>query len=237
MADLVIDIGNTALKAAWTDGMTLGRTFRYQGEKMFEFILSLIERNRPETIVLSSVRRFSQQNMTMLSEVCDRIIVVDERIISGQGLPSDMSSDRAASIIAARYLFKGKPCTVFDFGTMMTVDSIDEDGKFTGGRISPGCMTRFKSVHRYSRQLPLLGIPDEYEEKGISVSSSISSGVISGIIFEIEGYICQNPDNIIVFTGGDANFFVKRMKSSIFVVCNLVLMGLALIAVEYKGNE
>lgn len=237
MADLVIDIGNTALKAAWTDGMTLGRTFRYQGEKMFEFILSLIERNRPETIVLSSVRRFSQQNMTMLSEVCDRIIVVDERIISGHGLPSDMSSDRAASIIAARYLFKGKPCTVFDFGTMMTVDSIDEDGKFTGGRISPGCMTRFKSVHRYSRQLPLLGIPDEYEEKGISVSSSISSGVISGIIFEIEGYICQNPDNIIVFTGGDANFFVKRMKSSIFVVCNLVLMGLALIAVEYKGNE
>ena len=41
MANLVIDIGNTALKASWADGMTLGKTFRYQGEKMLDFILSL----------------------------------------------------------------------------------------------------------------------------------------------------------------------------------------------------
>lgn len=40
MANLIIDIGNTALKAAWADGMTLGKTFRYQGEKMLDFILS-----------------------------------------------------------------------------------------------------------------------------------------------------------------------------------------------------
>ena len=37
----VLDIGNTALKAAWADGITLGRTFRYQGERMKKFILSL----------------------------------------------------------------------------------------------------------------------------------------------------------------------------------------------------
>mgnify|MGYP003552785128 CR=1 FL=1 len=70
-----------------------------------------------------------------------------------------------------------------------------------------------------------------------SVSSSISSGVISGIMFEIEGYICKNPQNINVFTGGDANYFAKRMKNSIFVVCNLVLMGLALIALEYDKKD
>ena len=56
-------------------------------------------------------------------------------------------------------------------------------------------------------------------------------------MFEIEGHICHNPENIVVFTGGDANYFVKRMKNCIFVVCNLVLMGLALMAAEKTENE
>ena len=41
MANLIIDIGSTALKASWCDGITLGKTFRYQGEKIMDFILSL----------------------------------------------------------------------------------------------------------------------------------------------------------------------------------------------------
>ena len=56
MANLIIDIGNTALKAAWADGMTLGKTFRYQGERMLDFILSLTEKEKPEILLLSSVR-------------------------------------------------------------------------------------------------------------------------------------------------------------------------------------
>ena len=40
-----------------------------------------------------------------------------------------------------------------------------------------------------------------------------------------------------VFTGGDAIYFAKRMKNSIFVVCNLVLIGLALIATEYDQKD
>ncbi len=53
------------------------------------------------------------------------------------------------------------------------------------------------------------------------------------MIYEIDGYISENPENIVVFTGGDAIYFAKRMKNSIFVVCNLVLIGLALIADKY----
>ena len=67
--------------------------------------------------------------------------------------------------------------------------------------------------------------------------SSIESGVISGIIFELEGYVSRHPEKITVFTGGDAIYFAKRMKNSIFVVSNLVLMGLALIAVEYDKKD
>ena len=80
---------------------------------------------------------------------------------------------------------------------------------------------------------PLLDAPEYVPEIGTDIASSINSGVISGMMFEIDGHISRKPENICVFTGGDAIYFAKRRKNSIFVVCNLVLMGLALIALEY----
>ena len=38
------------------------------------------------------------------------------------GLPAYLSYDRAASVLAARYLFRGMPCTIVDFGTTLSVD-------------------------------------------------------------------------------------------------------------------
>ena len=83
----------------------------------------------------------------------------------------------------------------------------------------------------------LLSAPEEIKDRGMNIAESVHSGVVSGIMFEIDGYMSRNPENITVFTGGDAIYFAKRMKNSIFVVCNLVLMGLALIAVEYDQKD
>ena len=238
MANLLIDIGNTALKAAWADGMTLGKTFRYQGERMLDFILSLTSRTRPDIIVLSSVRNFSEQNVKRLTKECDRMFILDNMFLKERyDIPEYLTPDRAASVVAAGYLFKGRPCTIFDFGTTFTVDFIDEEGNFEGGCISPGCHTRFRSIYRYSKSLPLLDIPEYVQEVGTDIASSINSGVISGLMFEIDGYVSRKPENICVFTGGDAIYFAKRRKNSIFVVCNLVLMGLALIALQYDKKD
>ena len=237
MANLIIDIGNTALKAAWADGMTLGKTFRYQGERMIDFILSLTVKEKPEILILSSVRHFSHQVLKKLENECERLIVADEYLVSFYGLPSWLSPDRMASIIASRYLFKNRNCTIFDFGTVLSVDFLDAEGNFIGGNTSPGCRTRFKALNRYSKSLPLLETPDEISERGTDIASSVSSGVISGMLSEIEGYMSRYSENITVFTGGDAIYFAKRMKNSIFVVCNLVLMGLALMAVEYDKKD
>ena len=234
MANLLIDIGNTALKASWADGMTLGKTFRYQGERMLDFILSLTAKEKPEKIILSSVRYFSEQNVERLRKECSKMIILDSDMLEREyAIPSYLTPDRAASVIASRYLFKNRPCTIFDFGTTFTIDFLDKDGNFEGGCISPGCHTRFRSLYRYSKSLPLLDAPEDVPEAGTDIVSSINSGVISGIMFEIDGYVARKPENICVFTGGDAIYFAKRRKNSIFVVCNLVLMGLALIALQY----
>ena len=237
MANLVIDIGNTALKAAWTEGMTLGKTSRYQGERMMDFILSMLSDQKPEVMVLSSVRKFSDSEISILKNNCVKFVHIDDELAERYNIPSYLSPDRIASLVAARYLFRGKGCTVFDFGAVLTIDFLDKDGNYEGGNISLGCRTRFKALNRYSRNLPLLECTGEFSDKGIDIKSSIYSGIISGIVFEINGYLTQNHENIAVFTGGDAIYFAKRMKNSIFVVCNLVLMGLALIALEYDKKD
>lgn len=236
MANLLVEIGNTALKAACSEGLTLGRTYRYQGEKMFPYIQSLIDREKPDVLVLASSIEISSENERKLGEKCPRLILLDKRrtdVIEVCGLPTYLSPDRAASMIAARYLFKGRRCSVFDFGTTLTIDFLEKDGEYTGGNISPGCRTRFKALNRYSRVLPLVDIPSEAKEIGTSIPSSLEAGVVSGIMFEITGYLSHFPENVVIFTGGDAIYFAKRMKNPIFVICNLVMMGLALIAVEY----
>ena len=233
MANLIIDIGNTALKACWTSGITLGKIFRYQGEGIVDFILSLTSKEKPQTIVLCSARNLSPQSLKRIASQCERLVIVNEDILTSHDIPPYISPDRAASIIASRFLFNNKSCSIFDFGTLLTVDFLDNEGHYKGGNVSLGLHTRFKAVNRYAKSLPLIDIPEETVETGTDVATSVSSGVISGIMFEIEGYMSHNPENINVFTGGDAIYFAKRMKNSIFVVCNLVLMGLALIAVEY----
>ena len=241
MANLLVEIGNTALKAAWSDGMTLGKTFRYQGEKWMDFILSLTRKEKPAVMVVASVYTLSEEDRNVLAAECGHLMLLDrdhkEQLLS-HGLPAYLSYDRAASVLAARYLFRGMGCTLVDFGTTLTVDFIDNEGLYTGGNISLGCRTRFKALNRYSRALPLVNTPETAAVVGQSETASIESGVVSGIQFEIEGYLALHPENIVVFTGGDANYFAKRMKSSIFVICNLVLMGLALMADEYvKKND
>ena len=240
MQNLLIEIGNTALKAALSEGMTLGKTFRYQGEKKTEFILSLVEKEKPSMVVLASVYDIPASEEKRLRKACQDLLVLDpshREILERYGIPDHLTFDRAAALIGTRYLFKGKSCTLMDFGTTLTVDFLDEEGNWLGGNISLGCRTRFKAVNRYSKALPAVNIPDNPPEMGTSVQTSIEAGVISGIMFEIQGYVDSRPDNIVVFTGGDANYFAKRMKNSIFVICNLVLIGLALITEEYVERK
>ena len=236
MANLLIEIGNTAVKAAWSEESVLGKTFRYQGEKVMEFIATLVEKQSPLVTAVVSARVISPEEQQFLSGIGQYLILMDpahQDVLSPYGVPDYLSYDRACSLVAARYLFKGKACTVFDLGTTLTVDYLDTSGRYLGGNISLGCRTRFKAINRYSKSLPLVDMPSSNKFPGDSQKSSIESGVISGIIFEIDGYIRTNPENIVIFTGGDAIYFAKRMKNSIFVVCNLGLMGLAIITDDY----
>ena len=65
----------------------------------------------------------------------------------------------------------------------------------------------------------------------------IECGCTPGYFGCSEGYLNKYTDHTVVFTGGDSFYFAEKLKSSIFVVPNLVLVGLALIADYYAQQK
>ncbi len=239
MSNLLIEMGNTALKAVWAEGDTLGKTIRYQGEKTIEFIQHITEKEKPNVMVLASVRDISSQDEDVLKTLCRELVLIDKKhpsILRAYGLPEYLSPDRAAGVIAVRKIFAGRECIVFDFGTILSIDFISEDGSYLGGNVSLGCRTRFKAINRYSKNLPLVNTPKELTSIGSTLVSSVEAGVMLGIKFEVDAYIASRPESVVIYTGGDANLFVRYTRNSAFVVNNLVLMGLAVISLDYEKN-
>ena len=129
-------------------------------------------------------------------------------------------------------------CLIVDFGTAITIDLV-ENGVFRGGNISPGVRTRFRALHDYTQRLPECNPTEEVLPLGRTTAQAIEQGVMQGIVNEIEGYISafskKNAKITLIFTGGDAKFFVKRIKNAIFAKWDPVVCGLNRI-LEYNAG-
>ena len=107
---------------------------------------------------------------------------------------------------------------------------INKNNQYLGGAISPGIDIRYQSLHHYTSKLPKLIKSEAHNLIGTSTSEAIHSGVINGVIHEIEGVIRQYELDFhhltIVLTGGDTKFLFKQLKNSIFANQNFLLNGL-----------
>ncbi len=241
MINLLIDIGNSAVKASYAKGSSLEDVIRYDGEDVCGFITELAKGRGVNIIAISTVRRDGAICFKELERLCNKLIVVDSAtdlpVINRYKSPETLGSDRILSAVAAKYMFPGKDLMIFDFGTALTIDFVSENGEYLGGNISLGLRGRFKALNDYTQLLPLLDNPLDVVDVGGTTKEAIESGVVLGLIFEVSGYIKEYPNHIYIFTGGDAIYFAEKLKSSIFVVYNLVLMGLARVAENYAKSE
>ncbi len=154
--------------------------------------------------------------------------------------PLTLGRDRLAAAVGAAERFPGRNVLVVDFGTALTLDLVTADGTFRGGFISPGVRLRFRSLHDYTAKLPLCAPTEEVLPLGDTTETAVVQGVMQGVACEIEGHMermgAQYADLCTIFTGGDAKYFVKRIKNTIFADCNLVFCGLNRI-LEYNATE
>lgn len=154
--------------------------------------------------------------------------------------PQTLGLDRIAACVGAEKLNPHVNKLIFDLGTALTIDFIDSNSTFIGGNISLGLNSRFKALHKFTENLPLLdATSDEVSLIGKNTNSAIVNGVINGITYEINEYIdnyTTEYQNIIpIITGGDCLFFEKRIKKTIFAYPNLTAIGLFTI-LEHNEN-
>lgn len=232
--NLAIDIGNSFAKIAIVDnGQVVD--FIKTDDLTKEYLEALLE-NYPDVnyAILVSVRESDQDLDNYLNQRMKQYIKFDHNVpVPIENLyrtPDTLGLDRLAAAVGANGLYPENNILIADFGTAITFDFVNAKGQFLGGNISPGAMTRFKALNYYTKKLPLRSLTDDVEFLGGDSMSAIDSGVVNGIVYEIEGYIGdlkrEYPDLKIIFTGGDGNFFAKRLKNTIFVAYDLVAYGL-----------
>ena len=143
--------------------------------------------------------------------------------------PETLGCDRLAAAVGADLLFPGRTVLIVDFGTAVTLDVVS-GGCFRGGFISPGLRTRFRALHDYTAALPEEAPAAEWLPIGRTTAECIQQGVEQGLAYEIEGQIARLREKFgelsVIFTGGDAKRFAKRIKNTIFADCDPVIAGL-----------
>jgi len=226
---LIIDIGNSRIKLALFD---LKKMISSKVVENFDYanINNFCQNNKITSSIISSVRCLSENEKKVVNTLDCLVFNKDTLLPIKSNYRSHVGSDRISAVIGASFLYPNKDIWVFDSGTCLTMDFIDKEQTYHGGRITLGFDMRYKALNHFTSNLPMLSMQKTSFFKGNNTESSIISGVQQGILSEvrelISDYRKQNNDFIVVFTGGDYAFFEKELKSSIFANPYLVLKGL-----------
>ena len=223
--NLVIDFGNTRIKAALFDESQLIAEYVYNSYDEFK------NANHSYDYVIVSNVSYPESE---LRELLPKAIFVSSQLkmpfSSNYLTPHTLGVDRLALTAGAVALRPADDLLIIDMGTCITYDFIEQGRIYKGGAISAGLQLRAKALHNFTHKLPLITTIRESQLVGDSTDESIKSGLVNGITYEVEGFILsymQKHPNIKVFlSGGDAKFFETKIKQSIFVVPNLALLGL-----------
>jgi type III pantothenate kinase len=243
--NLVLDLGNSFGKIAVCVGREVIESATY--EKITSREISYFHLRYPGLggAIVSSVVNDSRELIDYLNNLYPNCIELNHStsipLENKYRTPETLGYDRIASAVGAYTICPGKNVLVIDAGTAITYDVVTAQGEFLGGNISPGIEIRFKSLNRFTNRLPHMERPEEVPPLlGTSTREAIQSGVVNGLLFEMDGFISafsqNHPKLQVVLTGGDAKYFVGKLKNSIFVDLNLNLIGLNRI-LEHNADQ
>ena len=238
--NLIIDIGNTSSKVAIFDEAGIIKQQIFTKLTLAE-ILSFINGFAISASIISSVKKTDNNIQAIISHFNSLFLTHKTAIpiLNDYTTTETLGKDRLAGIVGANTSFPNKNILLIDAGSCITFDFF-LDGKYCGGRISPGLQMRYNALHTFTNQLPQISVSDMHFTFGKDTSSSIISGVQQGAIDEMDTVIDtfrkENKDSIVILCGGDYNFFDKHLKNSIFVDPFIVLKGLNII-LEFNAKK
>mgnify|MGYP000061868592 CR=1 FL=1 len=241
--NLIIDVGNTRVKAAVFENNTLLKVLVFEPESLLNKVDEIIRKNTINAGIISSVGRITENELLQLHQKAPFLVLNSSTKVPFKNLyitPKTLGVDRIALVANAVRKYPEKDVLIIDAGTCITFDFVNHKKEYLGGAISLGIEMRYKALQNYTSKLPLLEKDIPKNVIGSSTKESMHSGVINGVLNEINGVINQykkeNSFLTVVLTGGDANFLAKQLKSSIFANPNFVLEGLNTILI-YNNTE
>jgi type III pantothenate kinase len=142
--------------------------------------------------------------------------------------PTQLGSDRFASLIGARHRYVGQRLLVVTCGTATTIDALEADGTFIGGMILPGLATMATSLALNTALLPAVDKADRTAVFADNTHDAIISGCLSAQVGAIMHAYQQrsNPPARCVLSGGAAQYLGSYLPIPFDAVDNLVLLGL-----------
>lgn len=194
-----------------------------------ELLLFFKKNNNRPKIVLASVGHLDAALHEWLQTNTDLTQITHTTLLplsNKYKTPHTLGIDRLAVAAGATIQYPNTARLIIDAGTCITYDFVNANDEYLGGSISPGLQLRYKALNDYTAKLPLLEMEDISYYIGQNTHESIQSGVINGIVAEIDNIIDRYKkdyaDLTIILTGGDTVFLAKRLKNIIFANPNFL---------------
>lgn len=232
--NLIIDVGNSFVKLAVFNQAKIIFKTSCELELLFKEV-DYIKHKFPviKKAIVSSVGKFSKAQLNILNQDFELIELTHKTRVPFKNCyetPTTIGIDRIALVSASVFKYPKQNVLIIDAGSCITFDFITNQNNYLGGAISLGVRMRYKALNNFTAKLPLLQTKKPENIIGSSTNSSIHSGVVNGVLYEIDGIINEYkekyPDLTVILTGGDAKFLSKQLKSSIFANSNFLLEGL-----------
>ena len=232
MTTLCFDFGNTRLKAAVFVNELLTEELFLEDDNE-KTIQGLLDQFKPERTILSSVVNHNESIENLLAQNSHFHKIsqfTGINFTTPVGKPETIGADRLALMSAAVHFYPGKNSLVIGLGSCITYNFINQYHQFLGGAITPGMDMRFKSMHDYTAKLPIVTVDWNFPLIGYDTKTNLQSGVIVGIVNEIEGFIQKYGEKFgnfnVVLTGGNSTYFASQLKYKIFADQHFLFKGL-----------
>ena len=242
---LAIDVGNTRIKTAVFEHDTILSLNIIENDSLDIDLKKILNQFKEvNKIIIASVSNAATEDFKIIFKAYSVQFITYKTqfpYINRYRTPETLGIDRMVLASGAVLLFPNTNRLIIDAGTCITFDYVDQKNNYLGGAISPGLRLRYKSLNNYTAKLPLLEtkIPDFII--GNSTAEAIHSGVVNGLLCEIDGIIndfkAKNSNFIIILTGGDTEFLAIQLKNTIFANSNFLLESLNLLYIYNSKND